>query len=98
MRADTIIKNSRLLSKEETVDIALKDGKIAAIGTEEEIRIYDDENVNVVDAGGNSVIPAFIDAHMHASSCTELYKTKLMYGFERADDEKRQDYIDRMMA
>ena len=98
MRADTIIKNSKLLSKEETVDIALKDGKIAAIGTEEEIRIYDDENVNVVDAGGNSVIPAFIDAHMHASSCTELYKTKLMYGFERADDEKRQDYIDRMMA
>lgn len=98
MKADTIIKNGKLFSAGKADAIAIKDGKIIAIDSTEDLKSYEGEGVNIIDAEGNSVVPAFIDSHLHASSCTELYKTMLMYGFERDDDEERQPYIDRMMA
>lgn len=98
MQADIIIKNGNVFSPNNGNSIAVKDGRIVAVTAEEEIQGYAGENTRIIDAEGNSVIPAFIDAHLHSSSCTELYKTKLMYGFAREKGESRQSYIDRMMA
>lgn len=98
MKADLIIKNGKLFSEENGNSLAIKDGKIIAIGHEAEITASAADGAEIIDAGGCSVIPAFVDSHLHSSSCTELYKTKLMYGFDRIPGETRQDYIDRMMA
>lgn len=98
MKADLIIKNGKLFSKTDGTDIAISGQKIAAIGTGDEIMAYMGEDTRVIDAGGNSVVPAFIDSHLHSSSCTELYKTKLIYRFDREPGESRQSYIDRMLA
>ncbi|MEH7335164.1 imidazolonepropionase [Neobacillus drentensis] len=46
--------------------IAVKDGKIAAVGTEEEIKQdFITEHSSVIDAKGKVVAPGFIDSHTH---------------------------------
>lgn len=98
MTVDLIIKNGNIFSKEKGDSIAVKAGKIIAVGSEKEIETLAGKETQVMDVGGNSVIPGFIDAHLHSSSCTELYRTKLMYNFDRSEGESRKSYIDRMMA
>ncbi|MEM4201629.1 MAG: amidohydrolase family protein [Candidatus Hadarchaeum sp.] len=57
---DLLIKNARLLNREKSVDIAIKDEKIIIVG----------EEINLpakleLDAFGKLTIPGFIDSHMH---------------------------------
>lgn len=59
---DLIIKNGSVVSPSSTVkcDVAVKDGKIAALG------IFDlSEGERVIDAEGKYVMPGVIEAHMH---------------------------------
>lgn len=98
MKADLIIENGNIFPGKKGSSVAIKDGKIIATGKEKDVCIYAGEGVEVIDAEGNDIIPAFIDSHIHSSSCTELYKAKLIYGFDRTPGESRQEYIDRMMA
>lgn len=98
MKADLIIKNGKVFSREKGDCIAIKDGKILTVGSRQDMKQYEGISTKVIDAEGNSVIPGFIDSHLHASSCTELYKTKLMYNFDRKAGESRESYIERMMA
>lgn len=98
MKADLIIENGNIFPGKKGSSIAIKDGKIIAVGKEADVCRYAGEGVEVIDAEGNDIIPAFIDSHIHSSSCTELYKTKLIYGLDRNSGESRQEYIDRMMA
>ena len=59
---DLIIKNGTIISPTETyqADIAVRDGKIAAIGKD-----FPEEGVTVVDAEGKLVLPGAIDVHTH---------------------------------
>jgi dihydropyrimidinase len=59
---DLIIKNGTIISSTETyqADIAVKDGKIAAIGKE-----LSEEGALIVDAKGKLVLPGGIDVHTH---------------------------------
>lgn len=59
---DLIIKNGTIVTPSESyiADIAVKDGKIAAIGTG-----FSEEGAKVVDAEGKLVLPGAIDAHTH---------------------------------
>lgn len=59
---DLIIKNGTIISPTETykADIAVKDGKIVAIGTG-----FSEEGAEVIDAEGKLVLPGAIDAHTH---------------------------------
>lgn len=101
MRADLIIKNGKIFNKENPwtdTSVAIADGKIIAVGTDEAIASSADPDTEVIDAGGNSILPGFIDSHLHATMCTELYTTKLIYDMEREPGESRQDYIDRILA
>lgn len=98
MKADLIIKNGKVFSREKGDCIAIKDGKLLTVGSRQDMEQYEGISTKVIDAEGNSVIPGFIDSHLHASSCTELYKTKLMYNFDRKAGESRESYIERMMA
>lgn len=46
---------------------AVEEGRFTAVGSNAEIRALADANTRVVDAGGNSVTPGFIDGHSHVS-------------------------------
>jgi len=59
---DLIIKNGTIVTPSETyvADIAVRDGKIVAIGTG-----FSEDGATVVDAYGKMVLPGAIDAHTH---------------------------------
>jgi predicted amidohydrolase YtcJ len=45
--------------------VATTNGRIAAVGTNQEIRSYASAGAEVVDLGGKLVLPGFIDSHVH---------------------------------
>jgi predicted amidohydrolase YtcJ len=47
--------------------VAIQNGKIIAAGSNEEIRKYVDDETKVVDAKNRTVVPGFIDCHVHMS-------------------------------
>lgn len=47
--------------------VAVIDGRIIAIGNEEEIKALADENTEMIDASGSFVMPGFIEGHGHFS-------------------------------
>ncbi|HEY4551791.1 MAG TPA: imidazolonepropionase [Bacillaceae bacterium] len=61
--------------------IAIKDGKIAGVGREEEVRAkFDFEQSSVLDAAGKVVAPGFVDSHTHLvfyGTRVEEYAAKL---------------------
>ncbi|MGH2599665.1 MAG: imidazolonepropionase-like domain-containing protein, partial [Dehalococcoidia bacterium] len=50
--------------------VAIKDGRIAAVGDAEELLATRDRDAEVVDLGGRCLIPGFVDAHNHFGPTT----------------------------
>ncbi|UCE95826.1 MAG: amidohydrolase [Candidatus Bathyarchaeota archaeon] len=48
--------------------LAIKHGKFVAVGTEKEILPYIGKNTEKIDLEGKSVVPGFIDTHVHGAS------------------------------
>lgn len=69
--ADMIITNGNVYTVDAEVPtasaIAVKDGRVIAVGTDEEISNYQAESTEVLDAGGQFVMPGFIEGHGHFS-------------------------------
>lgn len=51
--------------------IAFRDGRILAVGSAEEVRGAAGPGADVIDAGGRTVVPGFIDPHNHLLSTAE---------------------------
>ncbi|MFC1404636.1 MULTISPECIES: amidohydrolase [Streptacidiphilus] len=57
--------------------VAVRDGRIAAVGTDEQIRAWRGAGTEVVDAGGRLLLPGFVDSHNHVrlgsdAACVQL--------------------------
>lgn len=67
--ADTIILNGKLITfdpaQPRAEALALTGGMITAVGSTRDIRALAGPATRVVDAGGNTVLPGFIDSHVH---------------------------------
>ena len=67
--ADIIIKNGKVLTVNQTNDIveavAIRGDKILAVGSNADVDAYLGEGTRVIDAAGKTVLPGFIDAHIH---------------------------------
>jgi predicted amidohydrolase YtcJ len=67
--ADIIIFNADIWTADESNPnakaLALKDNIILAVGSEQEILKYSNSHTKQIDANGRSVLPGFIDSHMH---------------------------------
>jgi cytosine/creatinine deaminase len=61
MRYDLIIRHAQLHRRQETVDVAIKDGLFAKIAAD----LSSDDTTRVLDADGRLVVPPFIDSHVH---------------------------------
>jgi predicted amidohydrolase YtcJ len=71
-RADLVVTNGRIFTiaedNPEVQAVAVKDGKILALGTTKKIKEYIGASTKVLDVRQKLVIPGFIDAHCHFSS------------------------------
>ncbi|MBZ9980795.1 MULTISPECIES: amidohydrolase [unclassified Mesorhizobium] len=88
-KADLIVINGRVLTMDDdnpTAEaVAVKDGAIVALGSHASIEEFKGPATRVIDARGGSVIPGFIEAHMHLfSGAAELAHLQLsgVHGFE----------------
>jgi hypothetical protein len=67
--ADTIFQNGRVYtvnSKNDIVEaIAIKDGKIIAVGSDKQLAALVGKSTKVIDLNGRMLMPGLVDAHMH---------------------------------
>ncbi|RWL50022.1 MAG: amidohydrolase [Mesorhizobium sp.] len=91
--ADLIVVNGRVLTMDDdnpaAEAIAVKDGVIIAIGNRASIEEFKGPATKIVDAQGGSVLPGFIEAHMHLfSGAAELDNLYLagVHGFDALRD------------
>src|SRR3981081_4569297 len=65
---DTILVNGKLVVYDgaPAQALAVRDGRIAAIGDSSGIRALAGPSTRVIDLGGRTVIPGLIDSHIHA--------------------------------
>jgi predicted amidohydrolase YtcJ len=76
--ADTIVVNAKVYSMDNVSSntspgtvadaMAIKDGKVLGLGSNEEIRSLAGPQTEILDAGGRTVIPGIIDTHSHLDS------------------------------
>ena len=65
---------------------AVSDGRFSAIGDTEDIRSLADEETQIIDVNGASIVPGFIDAHSHVSGNAPVVAgVDLSYVVEKAD-------------
>ena len=67
--ADIIIQNGRVLTVNQSNEIAeavaIRGNQILAVGSSSEMEEYLGPDTQVIDAEGKSVLPGFVDAHIH---------------------------------
>jgi predicted amidohydrolase YtcJ len=68
-QADMAVINGKIFTvsdkNPEAQAVAVKEGKILAVGSDEEIKKHIGPSTQVLDVGGKLVVPGFIDAHCH---------------------------------
>src|SRR5437762_13971639 len=70
--ADLIVHHAKVITVDARFSIAeavaIKDGRIVAIGDDEEIFKWSGPGTKVIDADGHPVLPGLIDSHVHITS------------------------------
>lgn len=78
IEADLIVVNARVLTMDSALPnaeaIAVKNGRILAVGNNADIRNLATTRTRVIDAARMTVLPGFIDCHCHPSGVNELYE------------------------
>ena len=68
-QVDTIIINANVITIDSawprTQAVAISDGKFVAVGSTEDISRLSSPNTKILDMSGKTVLPGFIDAHIH---------------------------------
>ena len=66
--ADIVLKNGRLISLDAAISeaIAIRDHRIVALGTTQDIQTWVGPHTQVIDLLGHTVIPGLVDSHIHA--------------------------------
>ncbi len=79
--ADTILVNGKILTVDNQFStreaIAIRDGKITAVGSNSDIRKQAGPHTRVIDLQGRTVIPGLIDSHIHAIRAGQTFTTEV---------------------
>ncbi|MBL0372209.1 amidohydrolase [Rhizobium sp. KVB221] len=67
--------------------LAVKNGRVIALGADKEIRALASENTRIVDAGGRLVLPGFQDTHIHLQDSGRDYAQNAGLDAARTIDE-----------
>ena len=79
--ADTILVNGKVLTVDSQFStreaIAIRGGTITAVGSNAEVRKQAGPKTRVIDLQGRTVIPGFIDSHIHAIRAGQTFTTEV---------------------
>src|ERR1019366_8759628 len=79
--ADTVLINGKIVTLDGQFPmreaLAIRDGRVLALGTTAEIRKLTSPKSRVIDLGGRTVIPGLIDSHMHAIRAALSFSTEV---------------------
>jgi predicted amidohydrolase YtcJ len=79
--ADTILVNGKILTVDSQFSIreaiAVRDGKITAVGSNADVRKQAGPRTRVIDLQGRMVIPGLIDSHIHAIRAGQTFTTEV---------------------
>jgi hypothetical protein len=79
--ADLIVGNARIATLDarssDAQALAVRDGRIVAVGSAESVARLAGAQTRTIDAGGRRVIPGLIDSHIHAIRAALSYSTEV---------------------
>ena len=78
---DTVLINGKVVTVDRESSIrealAIRDGRILAVGTSADIKKLAGPGTRVIDVGGRTVIPGLIDSHLHAIRAAQTFATEV---------------------
>ena len=97
----TIYTNASIFTLEDKKPTAqamlVKKGKIEAIGTNEEIKLLQNNQIKIVDLKGAVILPGFIDSHTHVALSAFLYNMVDLSGFKHNTNEEVWNHLKEMV-
>src|SRR5260370_6128230 len=79
--ADTVLVNGKILTVDSQFStrgaIAIRDGKIMAVGSTVDVRKLAGPQTRVIDLQGRTIIPGLIDSHIHAIRAGQTFGTEV---------------------
>ncbi len=100
-RADLVLKNGSILSvaldgkRINGTAIAIRNGRIIKVGSDEDMAEYISDNTKVIDCGGSTIMPGMCDAHCHPAIASSLYVGCNLFGIYLQEGQKPQEITDR---
>lgn len=104
MKAECVLTNGKIYSVSADGSrmageaVAISGGRIIDCGTDEKIKGYIDENTNVIDCRGGSILPGFTDGHMHAAIAAGIFENCSFFDIMCREEETAQDAIDKYVG
>jgi len=101
-KADTVLVNANVITMDSfnsrAQGVAIRDGKILAVGSKEEISRSISETTKVIDIEGKTVLPGFIDAHAHLTYTGMFLSSLNLFDIQSVKSllEKVQEYAQRL--
>jgi predicted amidohydrolase YtcJ len=81
--ADTILLDGKVITLDDASSVvqavAIRDGRILAVGTNADIRRRADARTQVIELGGRTVVPGLMDSHIHALRAGLTYAVELSW-------------------
>jgi predicted amidohydrolase YtcJ len=81
--ADTVLVNGKVITLDGASSIAqalaIRDGKILAVGSNDDISKRADVRTKTIDLGGRTVVPGLMDSHIHALRAGLTYSVELSW-------------------
>src|SRR5262245_19263393 len=78
---DTVLVNGKILTVDAQSSVrealAIRDGRIVALGTSADMRKLAGAQTRLIDLGGRTVIPGLIDSHLHAIRAALSFTTEV---------------------
>lgn len=88
--ADLVIVGARVLTQDPAnpvaTAVAVRDGRILAVGDDADVRPYADARTEVVDAAGRVVTPGLTDCHQHPVLGSEMARGADLVGADTLDE------------
>ena len=93
MPADIVIHNGALMTFDDAQPqaeaLAISGGKITLVGTDAEVMAQIGSETRVIDAQGGTVLPGFIDSHVHLFGGSVELEYLNLYGVKGLDEMRR---------
>jgi predicted amidohydrolase YtcJ len=95
--ADTIYRGGTVVTmvddRRQAEAVAVADGRILAVGSDDEVMATRGDHTTVVDLGGHTLLPSFIDPHGHFMNAPQVVKWANVQGVPAGPITKVADFV-----